>query len=108
LKALFETSFESDWAVKPIAERDEWDSRHEVIARKVLDLRKVRQDDLVDIALCQRSAGDTVIPSVTDLQVEEDSMDTGNPLSKAAFISRLYLVRQANTGEFSSCHCCLI
>jgi hypothetical protein len=92
LKALFDMRMQTNGGTKVVNEKKEWDSRHEHVARKVMSLRNVRKDDIVDVAFCQRTVNEASTPSVSDLIENGDSSDLSNPLTKTAFISRLYLV----------------
>jgi hypothetical protein len=84
---------------------DEWDSRRGDIARKskILDLG-MRRNDAEDIVLSQRNGGKVTSPSaaVVDLEDEGETFES-NPLSKAAFKNRLYLVwdPQRTEGDFA-------
>ena len=92
LKALFDMRMQTNGGTKVVSEKKEWDSRHEQVARKIMSLRNVRKDDIADVAFCQRAVSEVSTPSVSDLIENGDSSDVSNPLTKTAFISRLYLV----------------
>jgi hypothetical protein len=94
-RALYEVTAGTSGVIQRRASaHDDWDSRRGDIARKskILDL-SMRQDDMDDIVLSQRiSAKETLVSAtVIDLEDEVEGHEN-NPLSKAAFNSKLYLV----------------
>ena len=92
-RALYEVTAGTSGVVqKRASAHDEWDSRRGVIAKKskMLDL-VMRRDDVENIVLVQKATAKEASSVVVDLENGDDSYDS-NPLSKAAFNSRVYVV----------------
>jgi hypothetical protein len=92
-RALYEVTAGTSGVVqKRASAHDEWDSRRGVIAKKskMLDLN-MRRDDVENIVLVQKTTTKEASSVVVDLESGDESFDN-NPLSKAAFSSRVYLV----------------
>jgi hypothetical protein len=94
-RALYEVTAGTSGVIQRRASaHDDWDSRRGDIARKskILDL-SMRKDDMDDIVLSQRISPKETLLSATVIDLEDDvEGHENNPLSKAAFNSKLYLV----------------